>query len=189
MLMDKGSKNTLLEVDKSILEPSDQRDSYGPVAEPRKDNQREFRNALGQFGTGVTIVTATTKNGPIGMTVNSFASVSLDPALVLWSVSKSSGRYNAFKNAKHFAIHVLREGQGDLALSFAKDLKVFDNCEWRYSECNVPIISNTLARFECLRKTTHNGGDHRIIIGEVERFSQREGKPLIFADGKFGKFV
>ncbi|MFK7902273.1 MAG: flavin reductase family protein [Nitratireductor sp.] len=168
--------------------PSDQRKKFGPTSEPVIENQRQFRNALGQFATGVTIITANTENGPVGMTVNSFASVSLDPALILWSVSKTSGRYEIFKNAKNFATHVLHEDQAELALAFAKNPKVFDDCDWRYGDNNVPIISNTLARFECVQEATHEGGDHTIIIGKVERFSQREGSPLIFSAGKFGSF-
>ena len=81
---------------------------------PGADNHRAFRNALGSFTTGVTVVTAMTSDGPIGMTVNSFASVSLDPPLVLWSPAKSSSRYGAFTGARHFAIHVLGADQDHL---------------------------------------------------------------------------
>lgn len=155
---------------------------------PSDDNKRLYRDALGKFATGVTVITARTEHGPVGMTANSFASVSLDPALVLWSVAKTSGRYQVFKNAQHFAIHVLRENQSELALDFAKNADAFSNCEWRDNEYGVPLLRHSLARFECALETTHDGGDHTIIIGRVIGFSKQEGNSLVFASGGFGAF-
>lgn len=156
---------------------------------PTSENQREFRNALGKFSTGVTIITTKSKDGPVGITVNSFSSVSLDPALVLWSLSKGSGRYDTFKNAKHFCVHVLRDNQFDLAMSFSKNPDHFDECNWRYNGNKIPVISDTLARFECTKETTYEGGDHTIILGKVKQFFKRDGKPLIFSSGEFGSFA
>jgi flavin reductase (DIM6/NTAB) family NADH-FMN oxidoreductase RutF len=155
---------------------------------PSLENKRLYRDALGKFATGVTVVTARTDKGPVGMTANSFASVSLDPALVLWSVDKSSGRYEVFRDAKHFAIHILREDQSELALDFAKNADAFSNCEWRDNEHGVPLLRHSLTRFECDLETTHDGGDHTIIIGRVTGFSKQDGNSLIFASGKFGAF-
>lgn len=155
---------------------------------PRKGEERIFRDALGKFATGVTIVTAVTENGPVGMTVNSFASVSLDPALILWSLEKKSGRYSVFANAKHFAVHVLDESQADLALEFARNARAFDNCAWHSNSRGVPMVEGVLSRFECKTVAVHDGGDHSIIIGQVEQFGFRHGEPLIFASGKFGTF-
>ncbi len=155
---------------------------------PRKGAERVFRDALGKFATGVTIVTVRTNKGPVGMTVNSFASVSLDPALILWSLEKKSGRYPAFANAEHFAVHVLDESQADLALEFARNANAFDNCAWHTNDRGVPMVEGVLSRFECKKIAVHEGGDHSIIIGEVMQFGFRHGEPLIFASGKFGTF-
>lgn len=155
---------------------------------PSSGNERALRDAFGKFATGVTVVTVKTEMGPVGMTVNSFASVSLDPALVLWSVEKKSGRYSAYVEAGHFAVHVLDESQAELALEFARNANAFDNCAWRLNDRDVPILEGVLSRFECRTVAVHDGGDHSIIIGEVEQFGFRSGAPLIFASGKFGTF-
>ena len=158
------------------------------VLVPTAENAREYRNALGQFGTGVTVITATTDTGPIGMTVNSFASVSLEPALVLWSLSKTSGRFEVFQNAKHYSIHVMREDQKDFALEFAKNADAFDSCDWHYDKNKIPLLSNALTRFDCVQHAVHDAGDHIIIVGQVRGVVSNEGAPLIFANGKFGGF-
>ena len=157
------------------------------VIVPDKGEARVFRDALGKFATGVTIVTVQTEIGPVGMTVNSFASVSLDPALILWSLEKKSGRYSAFADSEHFAVHVLDETQADLALEFARNANAFNNCAWHVSDNGVPLVDGVLARFECKCTALHDGGDHSIIVGEVLQFGFRHGEPLIFASGKFGK--
>ena len=164
------------------------KDNFQKREIPSDDNKRLYRDALGKFATGVTVITTRTAEGPVGMTVNSFASVSLDPALVLWSVAKSSGRYEVYRKARHFAIHVLREDQAELALDFAKNADAFDNCEWRDNEFGVPLLRHSLARFECVQEATHEGGDHTIIIGRVIGFSKQDGKSLVFASGSFGAF-
>ncbi|MGB7285986.1 MAG: flavin reductase family protein [Salaquimonas sp.] len=158
------------------------------VIVPKKGEERSLRDAMGKFATGVTIVTVKTENGPVGMTVNSFASVSLDPALVLWSIEKKSGRYSAFTEAEHFGIHVLDESQADLALEFARNANAFDNCAWHTNEMGVPMVEGVLSRFECKRAALHEGGDHTIIVGEVLQYGFRYGEPLVFASGKFGVF-
>jgi len=152
------------------------------------DNQKEFRTALGQFATGVTVITANDNHGPVGITVNSFASVSLDPALILWSVTNKSSNKDLFCNAPFFAVHVLAEDQADLALKFAKDPSAFAEGEWHFDSNHIPILHKAIARFECIIHTTFDGGDHTIIIGKVEQFTHNQGKPLIFTGGQFGKF-
>lgn len=155
---------------------------------PNVEAEREYRDALGRFGTGVTLITTHTDRGPIGITVNSFASVSLDPALVLWSIAKKSGRYEAFRNTTHFAIHILAENQMDLAMTFVKNANTFEELDWDISEDNLPLAKTALARFECVCETSHDAGDHTILVGRVLRFSQRHGEPLLFSAGKFGTF-
>lgn len=156
---------------------------------PDPANQRSFRNALGAFTTGVTVVSAMTPAGPTGMTVNSFASVSLNPPLVLWSAARSSARHGLFTGADHYAIHVLGADQQQLSARFTRGGLGFDGLYWQEGEGGAPIISGTLARFECRRYTLHEAGDHTIIIGRVLRAAQREGEPLCFSRGIFGRFA
>lgn len=156
---------------------------------PGPDTARAFRDALGQFATGVTVVTTMTENGPLGMTVNSFASVSLDPPLVLWSPAKASERFPFFEKAKHYAIHVLAEDQAEICQRFARDGDRFDALDWGPCEMGRPLIEGCLARFECDTTAVHDGGDHKIIVGRVMRATTREGKPLLFSRGKFGHFA
>ena len=197
MLLDKSTPKSTDEADIRMSGKTASQPTLKPVPEkgqfqkreiPSDDNRRLFRDALGKFATGVTVITTRTAEGPVGMTVNSFASVSLDPALVLWSVAKSSGRYEVYRHAKYYAIHVLREDQTELALDFARNADAFDNCEWRDNEHGVPLLRHSLARFECVQEATHEGGDHTIIVGKVIGFSKQDGKSLVFASGSFGAF-
>jgi flavin reductase (DIM6/NTAB) family NADH-FMN oxidoreductase RutF len=156
---------------------------------PDPANQRVFRHALGAFTTGVTVVSVMTPGGPTGMTVNSFASVSLDPPLVLWSAARSSARHGLFTSADHYAIHVLGADQHQLSARFTRGGMGFEGLDWEENEDGVPILSGTLARFECRRYTLHEAGDHTIVIGCVLRAAHREGEPLCFSRGIFGRFA
>ncbi|MCL4105231.1 UNVERIFIED_CONTAM: hypothetical protein GTU68_055362 [Idotea baltica] len=124
----------------------------------------------------------------MGMTANSFASVSLDPALVLWSPAKSSARFAIFAAAKHYAIHVMREDQLALAGMFAKNGQSFDHCDWAISDNGTPLLQDCLARFECVSEAQHDAGDHVILVGRVQRARLCDGNPLLFAGGKYGRF-
>lgn len=156
---------------------------------PDAANTRSFRTALGTFPTGITVVTAQSPAGPIGMTVNSFSSVSLDPPLILWSPAKTSSRHDLFANATHFAIHVLAAEQGDLSSRFTRGGLGFDEFSWDENPEGVPIIAGTLSRFECERASVYDGGDHSILLGRVLRAAHREGEPLCFARGALGRFA
>ncbi len=156
---------------------------------PGPESARDFRNALGRFATGITVVTAQTAKGPIGITANSFASVSLDPALVLWSPAKESQRFEAFVNAQKYAIHILAEDQMELCQTFAKKEHSFDGLSWTPCDNGVPLLDGCLARFECEKHADVDAGDHVIIIGKVLRASIREGAPLLFSGGQFGHFA
>lgn len=156
---------------------------------PTSDNTRQLRDAYGRFATGVCIVTTQTSAGPVGMTVNSFSSVSLDPALVLWCPMKGSDRTEHFASASHFAIHVLREDQGDLAMMFAKHGDAFDGLSVSEGMGGVPLLSDWCARFECVATAQHDAGDHLIQIGQVLRADYNDTAPLIFAGGGFGSFT
>jgi flavin reductase (DIM6/NTAB) family NADH-FMN oxidoreductase RutF len=156
---------------------------------PGPDTARAFRDALGCFGTGVTVVTAMTDDGPLGMTANSFASLSLDPPLVLWAPAKGSRRYVAFTEARNYCIHVIAEEQQDLAAHFARQGHDFGTVDWTSGARDVPILTGCLARYECTRVALHDGGDHGLIIGRVERAAHRPGQGLMFKRGQYGGFA
>lgn len=155
---------------------------------PAPDTTRDFRDALGCFGTGITIVTVQTPQAPLGMTVNSFASVSLDPPLVLWSLAKDSLRFSPYFDANHFAIHVLGREQRNLALHFAANGNGFDQFDWAPNAQGVPVLNDTLALFECRTEARHDAGDHTIIVGRVLRVTHKSGPPLLFTQSRYGGF-
>ncbi|SHK55619.1 NADH-FMN oxidoreductase RutF, flavin reductase (DIM6/NTAB) family [Shimia gijangensis] len=155
---------------------------------PDDSNTRDFRDALGCFATGVTVITAPSNQGGIGMTANSFSSISLTPPLVLWSPSKRSLRYDWFRDAAHFAIHVLRSDQKHVALEFARRGDAFDVVPMTLNARGVPLMDDCLARFECATSALHDGGDHAIIVGHVDRVLLNDGSPLVFAQSGYGAF-
>ena len=157
--------------------------------EPTLDTARDYRHALGRFGTGVTVVTCDTGDGPLGITANSFASVSLDPPLVLWSPAKSSSRFSVFAEARDFAIHVLGADQRDLAAHFVRNGTDFSGLDLADSADATPVLLNCLAHFVCRRVALHDAGDHVIVVGEVRRCAFREGAPLVFSQGAYGNFA
>ena len=155
---------------------------------PTTDNTRELRRALGCFGTGVTIITIQLPNGPFGMTVNSFSSVSLDPPLILWSVDKRSERCKYFEQADHFAVNVLRQDQEQQARLFASNPSAFTIDNHEMGKHHSPLLKQCLATFECKREVLYSGGDHTIIIGRVLQAAAGEGSPLMFYKGVMGGF-
>ena len=165
--------------------------AYRPMTSftPSKDTEREFRDALGRFATGVTVVTCATEQGPLGITANSFASVSLDPPLVLWSPARASRRFPAYEAAERYAIHILGDDQIDLCRRFSRDGFDFDGLDWAHDADGVPLIDGCLARFDCARTAAHDGGDHLIVVGRVLEAEHREGAPLLFASGSYGRFT
>jgi flavin reductase (DIM6/NTAB) family NADH-FMN oxidoreductase RutF len=146
-----------------------------------------LRRAFSHFATGVTIVTMVDESGErVGMTANSFSSLSLDPPLVLWSLAKSSTNYAAFCSARHFAIHILDATQSKLARRFStKATDRFCDIETTLGHGDVPLLDLFHACFECETHARHEGGDHTIIIGRVLRTQERPGDPLLFYRGKF----
>lgn len=153
---------------------------------PDAAHQRAFRDALGRFATGVTVITTRTDAGPLGITANSFAALSLDPALVMWAPGKFSRRFEAFADAEHFAIHVLAEDQLPLARHFAANGGDFNLPGLSEGAGRVPLLPGCLARFECLRHAVHPGGDHAIVVGRVTQVSTRSGAGLSFFAGHYG---
>lgn len=156
---------------------------------PDAENTRLLRDAFGRFATGVTVVTTHSKDGPVGITANSFSSVSLDPPLVLWAPDKGSRRFRYFETAKHYAIHVLSREQAELCKGFARNAYAFSSLEHRTNENHVPLIENCLARFECTQIAAYEGGDHLIVLGRVEKAEMRDGEALTFFAGKLGQIA
>jgi flavin reductase (DIM6/NTAB) family NADH-FMN oxidoreductase RutF len=145
---------------------------------PTTETERAFRDALGAFATGVTVVTTEGPSGPVGITANSFSSLSLDPPLVLWSPARSSRRFAIFAGAEAFSIHVLAAGQAELARHFT-----------RQPDLPEAGLGAVLARFDCARHAVHEGGDHAIVVGRVLRAWHAPGAPLVFHAGRFGGFT
>ncbi len=148
---------------------------------------QQLRRALGRFATGVTVITASAGGGlRVGVTANSFTSVSLTPPLVLWCLDLTAPSLPVFRSASHFCINVLSVAQEDLCHRFAQasDDK-FDGLDVTAGLGEVPRFSDCLARFECARYAEHDGGDHAIFVGRIERFNAVPGQPLIFFDGRF----
>lgn len=148
-----------------------------------------LRAAFGRFATGVTIVTTNGPEGPVGFVANSFSSVSLDPALVLWSPARASSRFKVFSEAAHFAIHVLEAGQAPWMERFSRGGSGFAGLDHSVTTEGMPALSGALARFDCARHAGHDGGDHQIIVGRVLRMTVRDGEPLVFSQGRYGRFV
>jgi flavin reductase (DIM6/NTAB) family NADH-FMN oxidoreductase RutF len=149
---------------------------------------QEFRAALGLFATGVTIVTARTADGvPVGLTANSFNSVSLSPPLVLWSLRSAALSMPAFARGSHYAIHILAAEQLELARRFATPgIDRFAGLAFEQGSGGVPLIPGCAALFECANRSQYEEGDHVIFVGEVERSHHRAGaQPLIFHGGRY----
>jgi flavin reductase (DIM6/NTAB) family NADH-FMN oxidoreductase RutF len=149
---------------------------------------RELRNALGQFATGVCLITVVTPEGEaLAMTANSFSSVSLDPPLVLWSLQNNSDVYDAFASPQHFAINVLTSEQLDHSNHYArKEQHQLKPDHYTAGSTGAPIISGALVSFECELEVTHPAGDHLIIIGRVTDMQRAEsGDPLLFFSGGY----
>ncbi len=152
---------------------------------------RDFRNALGTYATGVTIITAAAPDGkPYGLTCNSFASVSLNPPLVLWSLVVYSSSLTIFQNASHFTVNVLGASQQALANKFAKSSDdKFTGVDWAPGLGNAPVLAESVANFQCRSVNRYYGGDHVIFLGAVEAYTYNAKEPLLFARGAFGRFM
>lgn len=148
---------------------------------------RQFRNALGHFATGVAIVTTRDAHGgAIGLTINSFASVSLEPPLVLWSLAKNAWSVAAFEAAGFFAIHVLAEDQRELSNRFARASEdKFAGVKTSAGLGGVPLLPGCPAVFQCSTEHHYDGGDHVIVVGRVQSFHTEERPPLLFHRGQY----
>lgn len=148
-------------------------------------DRRAFRDALGRWPTGVAV--AMTRDGggtPVGITINSFASVSLDPPLVLWSIERTAGAAPAFLAAGHFSVNALAVSQEPLARRFALASGT-GGLALGTAACGTPRLDDALASFVCRRESVYEGGDHAILVGRVLDFTMRAGAPLVFHEGRF----
>ena len=160
------------------------------TAAPPRDT-RLFRDALGAFATGVTIVTTLSPQGEdIGLTANSFNSVSLDPPMVLWSLATRARSLPAFLGNPHFAVHVLSAEQDALSHRFAtQGADKFAGLEVERGQAGIPLLKGCSARFECRTAFKHEGGDHVIFVGEVMAFESFDREPLLFHGGRYAVAV
>ncbi len=157
---------------------------------PRFDS-RDLRNAFGSFTTGVTIVTTRGADDvDVGLTANSFSSVSLTPPMVLWSLAETSSNIDVFRNSAHFAVHILSAGQEALSARFAtKGIDRFVSARVERGPDAIPLLSDCMARFVCRKAYQYEGGDHVIFVGEILDFSHTKRAPLVFHGGRYGMLL
>ncbi len=150
-------------------------------------DQRALRDVLGCFATGVAVITTMGDGGaPVGLTVNSFTSLSLDPPLVLWTIALKAPSLAAFRAHRGFAVNIMGADAKEETLNFARpsDDK-FDGVAWRPGHAGFPVLDSAVAAIECRTETRFPGGDHEIILGRVLRLTKRGGRPLLFHRGRF----
>lgn len=149
---------------------------------------RTLRDALGCFATGVTVVTCLDQQGdPIGLTANSFTSLSLDPPLLLVCVAKGTASAGPLSEARHFAVNVLQTGQQPASITFSTRVEDRFGCTaWSMGEHGVPVLLDSLSVFECARHAIHEGGDHFILVGEVKKATFEPSlDPLLYFRGRY----
>jgi len=153
-----------------------------------RDAERHLRTALGQYATGVAVVTTVGPGGhPVGMTINSFGALSLDPPLILWCLRRTASRGAVFSAASHFAVNVLAAGQAPLARQFAaRPQGEFGQAAWHPGPHGLPLLCGALGVFACRRAQQADGGDHVIVVGHIEEFGITAGRsPLVFHAGRY----
>ena len=146
----------------------------------------DFRSAKGCFSTYGTVVTTTDNNCSLGVTGNSFSLVSLEPPLVLWSLSKESKKHAILTTAKNFLVNILFKNQENIAINFSKQNEPFSEVDYYLSDVCIPLINDVVAVFECELHAVYDGGDDSIILGLVTSWKKSNLAPLTFYRGKFG---
>lgn len=149
--------------------------------------QRDLRHTLGAFVTGVTVITTRDRMGKAhGLTANSFNTVSLEPPLILWSLSKQAGSYAAFQSADEFAISILAEEQIEVSRRFASPSNdKFEGVAVNEGFCGLPVIEDSCAWLHCRSVSRFDGGDHTIYIGEILKLARGDQRPLAFGGGQY----
>lgn len=148
-----------------------------------------LRSAYGSYGTGVTVVTTVPADGsPVGLTVNSFSSVSLDPPLVLWCLDKSANSLQIFEQTSHFAINVLAHDQVDLSNTFASSGEdKFSGLDYTTGAGDAPLLEGSVAQFECESWATYDGGDHIILVGKIVAYRRNNAPGLLYIGGQYAR--
>jgi flavin reductase (DIM6/NTAB) family NADH-FMN oxidoreductase RutF len=158
--------------------------SSGSAVDP--DSSIAYRRALGAFPTGVCVVTTEDGQGPLGLTINSFTSVSLEPPLVLWCLHNQSDRRHAFSAARYFAVNILAAEDQAHSQRFAGQAHRIDSAELDSAPGRAPFLKGALTRLECLTRKRMEIGDHTVLVGEVVAFDTRDGDALLFFRGRYG---
>ena len=153
-------------------------------------DMRSFRRCLSQFGTGVTVITAQVGDERVGVTANSFTSLSLDPPLIVWAINRQAKSFPLFRSASHFAVNILASDQIDVSRCFSTPTTDrFAQVPWSRGDSGAPVLGNVLAFLECESEAMHEGGDHVLMVGRVRKFSRFEKEPLLFVQGRYGVAV
>lgn len=163
-------------------------DDAAPSEYRTGSDSRTLRDALGCFATGVTVVTCLDHDGsPVGLTANSFTSLSLEPPLLLVCVAKAAASAGPLSTAEHFAVNVLQTGQQPASITFSTRVEDrFGRTEWSKGEHGAPVLMDSLSVFECTRHAIHDGGDHFILVGEVVKATFEPGlDPLLYFRGRY----
>ncbi len=161
--------------------------SHKPLSDDETPEPVAYRRALGGFATGVCVVTADTPDGPLGLTINSFTSVSLEPRLILWCLDEKSQRWKAFAGAERFNVHVLGADDRHLAARFARGVCVLAPEEYERIDGGAPRLKGVLTRLDCRVHDRIAMGDHMAIVGAVESFQAVRGDALVFFRGRYGR--
>lgn len=148
-------------------------------------NERLFRDAMGRFATGITVVSMYENDKPIGMTVNAFMSVSLDPMLLAVSIDEKASMYDKLKKGISFGVSMLSENQKDLSLYFARQKDLPEEAIEFVDQSGVPVIKDALANVSCEVVDVVKAGDHLIFIGKVSDITVNEGEPIIYYGSKY----
>ncbi|WP_417522417.1 flavin reductase [Marinovum sp.] len=160
------------------------------TTEQTQIDARAFRKCLGQFATGVTVITTEVDGKRYGVTANSFASVSIDPPLILWSIGRNSRSFDAFTKTDNFAIHILASDQIDISQRFSSSVAdKFEGLDAPGGVAGSPILNGALGVLQCVVHELIDAGDHVILVGRVQQLEQAEGEPLVFAQGRYGLAV
>lgn len=142
-----------------------------------------FKEVMGNYPSGVTVITTVDGNNqPIGLTANSFVSVSIEPLLILWCIDKRSGSYGAFDTNDHFVVNILAADQAEVCWAFAskKEPDRFSKCVWEMNEQQVPVLTESFANLECKKHNVVDAGDHYILIGEVLSIRKTDVEPMLY---------
>ncbi|MEH7084389.1 flavin reductase family protein [Neobacillus drentensis] len=152
-------------------------------------DQEQFKQVIGHFASGVTIITVRNNDVDFGITASAVCSVSVDPPMLLVCVNKSTGTCHAISAAESFTVNIVSETQKELALRFARaNTDKFEGTDFSYGELGNPVLGQTLATLECRVVEEVTGGTHSVFLGEVQKAYASDGEPLVYYRGKFGKF-